>query len=209
MKSNLLLALVLFFPFNLFAQTEHIVLVRDFEFDPRDIEITLGDTVTWQWVDGIHTTTSDATSGPDSWNSIISSGLQTFSFVISNEGLHRYYCVPHGGPNGIGMAGTITAMKPASLNDEINALQTFEINQNYPNPFNPSTNITFKIGESDHVKLIVYNSLGDEIEALVDEYKNAGTYTYSFNAEDLASGVYFYKLITGNYTETRKMLLMK
>jgi plastocyanin len=206
MKNSLFLALLIFLPFNLIAQKEHIVLVRDFEFDPKDIEITLGDMVTWQWENGIHTTTSNASSGPDSWDAFISSGSQTFSFVITTEGTHGYYCVPHIAMN---MTGTITATKPTSVDDETNSIQTFELNQNYPNPFNPATNITFRVGEPVNVKLIVYNLLGDEVDILVNEFKNPGTYTYTFNTADLATGIYYYKLSAGSFTETRKMLLLK
>lgn len=205
MKYNLIF-LLLFTQFVLNAQTNHTVFVRDIEFDPQHIEITLGDTVTWRWQSGLHTTTSNATSGPDTWNALITAGSQTFSFVITNEGLHNYYCDPH---LAMGMTGSINVLKPTSANDEVTVSQTFELNQNYPNPFNPSTNIKFNIGKEGNVKLAIYNSLGMEIEVLADEYKHAGTYSYTFDSKNLASGVYYYKLIANNFTETRKMLLLK
>jgi plastocyanin len=204
---NYLIPVLLFCSFlNLNAQIKHTVIVRDFEFVPQHLNITLGDTVMWQWQSGVHTTTSNATSGPDSWNEFITSASPTFSFVISNEGVHGYYCIPH---EAMGMTGTITVTGPNSAEDETNFLGQYQLGQNYPNPFNPSTSITFRTGESGHVTLAVYNSLGNELITLVDEYKNAGTYSYSFNAENLASGVYYYKLFAGNFIKTMKMLLLK
>jgi endo-1,4-beta-xylanase len=85
----------------------------------------------------------------------------------------------------------------------------FKLEQNYPNPFNPTTNITYSIVKSDKVKLAVYNILGNEVAVLVDGTKAIGTYTVSFDALNLPSGVYFYKLETGNKLLVKKMMLLK
>lgn len=86
----------------------------------------------------------------------------------------------------------------------------FALNQNYPNPFNPVSRIQFSLPENSKVKLIVYNILGKEISRLVnDELKTAGSYTIEFNGSDLPSGVYFYKLTAGDFTDTKKMILVK
>ncbi len=85
----------------------------------------------------------------------------------------------------------------------------FNLYQNYPNPFNPTTNIMFSIGSAQHVSLKVYDILGKEIEVLLDEEMNAGNYIFNFNGSELSSGVYLYKLVAGNRSETKKMLLMK
>jgi hypothetical protein len=85
----------------------------------------------------------------------------------------------------------------------------FELNQNYPNPFNPSTTISFSLPESGNVILKIYNVIGKEIETLVEGYKEAGIYTVNFNAEELASGMYLYRLSTNGFTETKKLLLLK
>lgn len=81
--------------------------------------------------------------------------------------------------------------------------------QNYPNPFNPSTKIEYSIPYSENVLIKVYDVLGREVETLLNEYKNAGTYEIEFNATELTSGLYFYKIISGNKTETRKMMLVR
>ncbi len=85
----------------------------------------------------------------------------------------------------------------------------FSLSQNYPNPFNPVTNIHFAIPKSSFVKLIVYDMLGREVESLVNENLNAGTYNAEWNASNFSSGVYFYRLQTDRYTETKKMILVK
>jgi hypothetical protein len=86
---------------------------------------------------------------------------------------------------------------------------TFSLSQNYPNPFNPSTKINYSIPEISFVTLKVYDVLGNEIAELVKEEKYAGNYSVDFKADALPSGTYFYKLTAGNFSETRKMILLK
>ncbi|MCO6489784.1 MAG: PKD domain-containing protein [Phaeodactylibacter sp.] len=94
---------------------KHIVEVRDFEFFPVDIEVIVGDTVEFQWTGSVlHTSTSDAASGPNSWNSGLLGLGARYEVVITEAGLHPYYCIPHGGPGGIGMAGVIEALEPCA-----------------------------------------------------------------------------------------------
>jgi len=85
----------------------------------------------------------------------------------------------------------------------------YRLYQNYPNPFNPSTTISFSIPENGIVKLIVYDILGKEIRTLINDYKQSGNYNITFNGSNLPSGVYFYRLETGNYFEIKKMVLIK
>jgi hypothetical protein len=83
------------------------------------------------------------------------------------------------------------------------------LKQNYPNPFNPLTTIEFGIPETKFVSLTIYNMLGEQLEVLVNENLSAGSYTVNWIAEDLPSGVYLYKLLVGNYLESKKMILLK
>jgi hypothetical protein len=96
-----------------------------------------------------------------------------------------------------------------AIEAEIIAVDKFELSQNYPNPFNPTTNIKFSIPVSGNVKLSVYNLLGQEVKTLVNGFKTAGTHTITFNASDLSSGVYLYKVEANSFTQTRKMTLIK
>jgi hypothetical protein len=90
-----------------------------------------------------------------------------------------------------------------------NIPEEFLLFQNYPNPFNPSTIIRFQIKDSRLVNLKVYDILGKEIETLVNEKLQPGTYEVTFNASHYPSGVYFYRLQVGDYNESKKMLLIK
>ena len=85
----------------------------------------------------------------------------------------------------------------------------FSLSQNYPNPFNPSTTINYSIPNASRVTLTVYDVTGRQVATLVDEVKEAGKYSHNFNASGLASGVYYYKVVAGKFTESRKMLLVK
>jgi hypothetical protein len=85
----------------------------------------------------------------------------------------------------------------------------FCFNQNYPNPFNPITTISFSLPQVSYVSLKVFNALGEEIEILVSEELSAGNYQYDWNAINLPSGIYFYKLQSENFVETKKMILLK
>jgi hypothetical protein len=85
----------------------------------------------------------------------------------------------------------------------------FYLSQNYPNPFNPSTNINFTIPQSERVKILVYNQLGEVVAKLVDRDYNEGPHTVNFNAANLSSGIYFYKIEAGSFVQTKKMMLLK
>lgn len=113
----------------------------------------------------------------------------------------------------------ITAMKgamsilgiPVGISEDENGVipTTYALQQNYPNPFNPSTTIKFSIPKAGNVKLTVYDILGKEVSTLVNNFLNAGEYNFQFNASNLASGIYLYRLESTNFVKTNKMLLMK
>jgi hypothetical protein len=85
----------------------------------------------------------------------------------------------------------------------------FELTQNYPNPFNPSTSISFTLPQAGNVKLSVYNLLGQEVQTLINGFKEDGIHTVNFEAKNLNSGIYLYKLEANGLTQTRKMTLLK
>ena len=105
--------------------------------------------------------------------------------------------ITSGGPTG-------TGSQPISLVPD-----KFELMQNYPNPFNPVTKINFSIPKNGFVTLKIYDVLGKEVAALVNTELNAGVYNYDFNASALASGMYFYRLETNGFTDTKRMMLIK
>lgn len=85
----------------------------------------------------------------------------------------------------------------------------FGLSQNYPNPFNPSTTINYDVAKETNVSLKVYDAIGNEVATLVNETKAPGTYDVIFDASNLSNGVYFYKIQAGNFTSTKKLILMK
>jgi hypothetical protein len=87
--------------------------------------------------------------------------------------------------------------------------QNYILYQNYPNPFNPSTTIEFTLPKSEFVKLKVYNILGKEVATLVLNKLNKGNHTYQFDGKNLASGIYYYQWVAGEYREVKKMILIK
>ena len=122
---------------------------------------------------------------------------------------------------GSDLEGWLTVVKliksPTGIDDDNILPGTISLKQNYPNPFNPSTTISYSISEISFIRLKIYNSIGEEIVSLVNEVKDAGEHTINFNAANLSSGVYYYRLLAGNlsagsegiYTETRQMILLK
>ena len=112
--------------------------------------------------------------------------------VRSNGAISRY-----GSP--------ITGITPITENTPVD----YKLSQNYPNPFNPTTKISFSLPKSGFVSLKVYDILGKEVANLVNSNMNVGSYSYEFNASNLTSGIYFYKLESNGFMETKKMMLIK
>ncbi len=104
----------------------------------------------------------------------------------------------------------LSASKITAVGDEATTLPIeFSLSQNYPNPFNPSTKIAYTLGNNAQVTLTIYNIVGEKVATLVNEYKNAGTYTVNFNASTLSSGVYFYEIKADAIRLVKKMSLLK
>jgi hypothetical protein len=93
--------------------------------------------------------------------------------------------------------------------DNENVPKQFSLGQNYPNPFNPTTTISFNISERATVKLGVYNMLGEEVAMLVNGEREAGEYQASFDASIVSSGVYFYRITAGQFSDVKQMVLMR
>jgi hypothetical protein len=125
-----------------------------------------------------------------------SGGLYATGFVNYNNGNSDIYTVKYQSTIGI---KKISSEIPSS----------FLLSQNYPNPFNPKTIINFQLPMSNYVKLNIYDALGREVATLVNEQLNPGTYEVEWNAGNYPSGTYFYKLQTGSFSETKKMLIVK
>jgi hypothetical protein len=96
---------------------------------------------------------------------------------------------------------------PPTFNNSVPKL--YDLSQNYPNPFNPSTKINYSLPVTGLAKVSVYNSLGQLVKVLVNEIQTAGSYTVTFDGGSLSSGIYYYRLETNGYVDTKKMILVK
>ena len=114
--------------------------------------------------------------------------------------------------------GNVEIVKPTVVTRDIaNSVENLEdglpveysLGQNYPNPFNPVTVIRFSLPHKAKVLLEVFNLLGQRVEVLIDKELEASSYKVDFNAKRLSSGIYFYRLISDNFVQTKKMLLLK
>jgi hypothetical protein len=119
--------------------------------------------------------------------------------VLSEKYSYRLKQVDNDGQFEYSKTIEVSLIKPAQ----------FSLEQNYPNPFNPNTTIKFSIPEASNVKVVVFNLLGEEIKTLLNEQKESGTHSVIFNATNLNSGVYLYKIEAGSFIQTRKMTLVK
>ena len=98
-----------------------------------------------------------------------------------------------------------------SVNNEVyqTGVHTFKLSKVYPNPFNPTTDVTFTIPNDNYVRLSAYNVNGQEVSVIHDGYQSMGEHSYTWNASDLPSGMYYIRLVSGNHVETMKAVLMK
>ena len=118
---------------------------------------------------------------------------------------------PDGSRNDLGAFGGPFApdIITSIANEDLYIPIQFELYQNYPNPFNPTTIIRYSIPEQTHVSLKVYNILGSEVKTLINKQQSIGNYTVELDGLRLPSGIYFYRIVAGDYIDTKKMVLMK
>jgi hypothetical protein len=119
-------------------------------------------------------------------------------------------------PNGYAFVGTRSGLvyrsiQPTTevLSSQNSILRDFRLDQNYPNPFNPSTTIRFSLPEAARVSLKIFTLLGEEVATLVSGDLQAGQHSARWDAAEIPSGVYFYRLQAGQFTETKKLVLLR
>ncbi|MCH9006986.1 T9SS type A sorting domain-containing protein [candidate division KSB1 bacterium] len=206
-----------------FAQTSHSVLVGpggQFVFGTVNLTISTGDTVIWEWQSGGHSTTSDATSGAEVWDSGILNNGATFSKVFITLGAYPYHCTPH---QAQGMVGTITVQNATGIDNHSEVIaDKFVLKQNYPNPFDlsqnsrfrPETIIEYAIRVPGKVTMEIYNILGQSVRTFVRENLEAGIHKMQWDGKDnlgrnLTSGVYIYRIDSGNFAQSHKLVLLR
>jgi hypothetical protein len=152
-----------------------------------------------------------------SWNTVVShsnSSLAEWTTDEFDQVTARYVKIDYHGQNQNNWAGLWEAQiwgdnlttfeNPSDL-----IVDEFSISQNYPNPFNPSTKIKIRIPIKTHVNLKIYNSIGEEISELANYEMESGIHEFEFNADDLTSGIYFYRMIAQEFIDTKKMILLR
>ena len=150
---------------------------------------------------GVYLSTNNGTS----WTAVsngLPTNLEVYSLAVSGPNLFA------------GIFGAYVWKRPLSeftgVSNQVNNLpQEFALSQNYPNPFNPATTINYSLAKEGKVKLTVYNAIGSKVATIVNEYKPAGNYSVQFNGSNLASGIYLYRLESGNYSAAKKFILLK
>ncbi len=155
-----------------------------------------------------------SSSGLLQWAKTYDNGLNEddFSFCMSLDGFNNVFTSGYVMRSASGFYDIATikysqVVSIAPVSSEIP--NSYSLSQNYPNPFNPVTSISFNIPVEEHVKLTIYDILGNEISVSVNESLAAGTYNVEFGSAELPSGVYFYKLSSGQFTDVKKMILVK
>ncbi|RJP62245.1 MAG: M6 family metalloprotease domain-containing protein [Ignavibacteriales bacterium] len=149
-----------------------------------------------------------------------SAGFTSIGFVNGKGNSTQINSYNFTDKNVTGNGKAIYRLKQIDFNGKINLSSNVEVkleakpkeyslSQNYPNPFNPATKIRYQIPEAGWVTLKVYNLLGNEVATLVNEKKNAGNYDVEFSAKNISSGIYIYKLSCGNFSSTKRMILLK
>lgn len=160
-------------------------------------------TITFSWVPGNVKTLS---GNPDSLilNSIVSAGVPFANYNI------RVTAVESSGPRTHFRDYTLVVANVTGVSTQQNVANIYSLRQNYPNPFNPSTSIDYSVAKQSVVSLKIFDVLGREIAVLVNnEVKQAGSYNAVFNASNLPSGIYYYQIKAGDFTDTKKMILTK
>lgn len=133
------------------------------------------------------------------------------AFGIVVDGANNIYVTGNSTGSGTSMDfGTIKYSQVTGVTPVSNEIpKVYNLSQNYPNPFNPSTTVNFDLPNSSQAKLVVYDMLGRQVDVLLDGQLNAGRYKVDWNASNFSSGVYFYKLSAGDFTDTKKLTLVK
>ena len=133
-----------------------------------------------------------------------------FDFIGIEPDNATYYCIVDGTNSRNIIIQSLTDVNDEKdIDNEIQLPTEYSISQNYPNPFNPSTVIEFALPTSGNVSLKVFNSIGEEVAELVNKELNAGYHSVNFNSSNLSSGIYFYRISSGTFVQTNKMILLR
>jgi hypothetical protein len=188
-------------------------------WDFGQVDVSTNDGVTWIPLEGEYTQPGVGSFQPPGepvYDGIISNWVEeniSLANYLSSEFKIRFQLESDGGVREDGWyvddIGLLIYTIPTSLQDDAETVTQFELEQNYPNPFNPATNIQYAVSSRQFVSLKVYDVLGNEVATLVNKQMPAGAYEVVFDASNLSSGIYFYRLAAGSSIQTKKLILLK
>jgi plastocyanin len=174
-------------------------------YSPSALNVSIGDTI--QWIGSFAAHPMVSTTIPAGAASFSNKTGTSFIYVPTIAGVYNYDCQFH---VSLGMTASFTVQTTTVDNSPAsNVPGVFKLYQNYPNPFNPTTKISFQIPANSYTTLKIINIIGQEVATLVSETLPAGAYSRQWNASNMPSGFYFYRLDAGSTSETRKLVLLR
>lgn len=175
-------------------------------YSPNSLNVSVGDTMVWQGDFSMHPLSS--VSIPTGSSVFHQGSGSVFSYIVRTTGMYNYQCDFH---SSAGMTGSFNASIATGIKNNRASYRpgTFKLEQNFPNPFNPGTIISFDIPYQAFVSINIYNLIGQNVATLVNENMAAGSYSKSWDASLIPSGVYIYRLQAGTLTATKKLVLIK
>lgn len=193
-------------PFGYFELLDDMVLVDSMIVDVDVVAPGTG------WRDGIAYFQSEGGNAMDNFiNNNDTDGLLTFAFIgLDASVIDHDFAIASKEDTITHYPKLIFNTVTTGIDDENESIITeYKLNQNYPNPFNPATNIEFTLTKPGHTTLEIYNTLGQPVATLIDGQMSSGHHQITFTADGYTSGIYFYKLTSGNFAEVKKMMLLK
>jgi plastocyanin len=191
----------------------HDVIVRDFEFDPAQLSIDVGDTVCWTWESGVHTTTSGSGSNPvfnpgALWSEPISAGTPEFCYVFGSEGTYPYFCIPH---EFMDMRGVVVVGGSTTGIADRPGRGIAEFQPPFPNPSGASVNLVLSLAARTEVRLDVFDLRGRRVATVHDGDLGEGLHALVWDGRAdhgrfVGAGVYFARLRAGEDVLTHKIL---
>ncbi|MEO6166700.1 MAG: T9SS type A sorting domain-containing protein [Chitinophagales bacterium] len=207
MKKNLyqlmLVIAVFLFTSSFTKATTHTITVADFQFTPDTMTIEPGDTITWLWVNGLHTTTSNGIpSGAAPWNSLLDSMHTSFTYIATEPGTYHYISVP----DLPAMTGTFTIPgAEVGIDDVALSPVTFDLVSNL---VHNEVAITYTVRTNTSIDVALYNISGVRLETLLQEKATVGKYQSSFYLQQtFPTGMYFIRMQSGSIAVTRRMVV--
>ncbi|MCC7233361.1 MAG: T9SS type A sorting domain-containing protein [Bacteroidia bacterium] len=201
MKTTLLTMVTAFLLSTTLQAATHVVQVKNFEFDPQDLFVNVGDTITWNWVNGNHTTTSDSVpAGALSWNNPITSASPSFSYIVTEEGIYSYICTVH---VSMGMIGTITATSSTGIPSMKFSDVFFTIGNSNPSG---AIMLNYVLSAPEQIQLCIMDLDGKIIQRHSENYP-AGNSTAIIQTGEIPKGIYLIEAIAGNRRQVARCVL--